>query len=160
MKRRSHLLSGIFGLWSLLIFVAASGCVAEEPSAGAVQAFNFYVSGIESRLGQQHRSAEAFLASGALAPQNERRLRGGGLIVEELTPSGGTALPGALLHHWRGTAFAPGATAADFDRLMKNFGAYPQYFSPQVLRAKATAQGDGRMEAEMRVRQRHVITVV
>ena len=43
---------------------------------------------------------------------------------------------GALLHHWRGTAFAPGAKAADFERLMRDFNSYPQHFSPQVLQAK------------------------
>jgi hypothetical protein len=157
MKWRTHLLSVIFGL---LIFAVASGCVAEEPSAGAVAAFNSYVSGVESRLGQQHRSAEAFVASGVLAPQNGTRLRGEQLIVEELTPSGGTALPGALLHHWRGTAFAPGATAADFERLMKDFSAYPQNFSPQVVQAKVISQRGDSLQTMMRVRQRHVITVV
>src|SRR5580698_3969541 len=160
MKRRTYLLSGIFGLWILLIFSAASTCVAEGPSAGAVAAFNSYVSGVESRLGQQHRSADAFLASGILAPQNETRLREGELIVEEVTPSGGAALPGALLHHWRGTAFAPGATAADFERLMKDFNNYPQNFSPQVVQARVISQKGDDLQTLMRVRQKHVITVV
>src|SRR5580692_4624871 len=163
MRRRTHSLSGIFGLGSLLIFsilVRASGCVAEEPSAGAVAAFQSYAGGVESRLGLEHRSADAFLASGALAPERKTRLRGGELIVEELTPSGGTALPGALLHHWRGTAFAPGATAADFEGLMKDFNDYPQNFSPQVVQARVVTQKGDSLQTLMRVRQRHVITVV
>ena len=76
------------------------------------------------------------MLAAASAAQSEIRLRRGELIVEQITPSGGAALPGAMLHHWRGTAFAPGATAADFERLMKDFNAYPQYFSPQVLQAR------------------------
>lgn len=163
MKRRTHLLSDLSGLWRLVIlsiFVAASGCVAEEPSAGAVAAFDSYAGGVESQLGLQHRSADAFLASGALAQQSEARLHGGELIVEELTPSGGAALPGALLHHWRGTAFAPGATAADFERLMKDFNDYPQNFSPQVVQARVITQKGDSLRTLMRVRQRHVITVV
>jgi hypothetical protein len=96
----------------------------------------------------------------ASAEKNEIRLRRGELIVEQITPSGGAALPGAMLHHWRGTAFAAGATAADFERLMRDFTAYPQYFSPQVLRARVLTQKDDRVQALMRVRQRHVITVV
>ena len=147
-------------IFGLSILGAATGCVAEEPSAGAVAGFNSYVTGVESRLGQQHRSADAFHAPGALAAQSETRLRGGELTVEELTPSGGTALPGALLHHWRGTAFAPGATTADFERLMKDFNAYPQNFSPQVLQAKVISQRGDSLQTMMRVRQRHVITVV
>ncbi len=160
MKRRTHLLSGVFGLWSLLIFSWASGCVAEGPSAGAVAGFNSYVSGVESRLGQQHRSENAFLATEALAPQGEARLRGGELVFEELTPAGGTALPGALLHHWRGTAFAAGATAADFERLMKDFNNYPRSFSPQVIQARVISQKGDNLQTLMRVRQKHVITVV
>lgn len=64
------------------------------------------------------------------------------------------------MHHWRGTAFAPGAKVEDFERLMQNFSAYPRLFSPQVLQAKGTPQGTDRWRASMRVSQRHVITVV
>ena len=65
-----------------------------------------------------------------------------------------------MLHHWRGTAFAPGATTQDFERLMKNFNAYPQRFSPQVVTARVLSQQGDRYQAVMRVRQKHVITVV
>jgi hypothetical protein len=43
---------------------------------------------------------------------------------------------------------------------MRNFNSYPQHFSPQVLQAKVLTPGGDRMQAWMRVRQRHVITVV
>lgn len=88
------------------------------------------------------------------------RLRQGELIVEKLTPTAGADLPGAMLHHWRGTAFVPGAKVADFERLMKDFNAYPRHFAPQVLTAKVLAQQGGHLQAVMRVCQRHVITVV
>ena len=54
----------------------------------------------------------------------------------------------------------PGAKAADFERLMRDFNAYPQHFSPQVLQAKVLAQQGDHFQATMRVRQQHVITVV
>ncbi|MDR3777476.1 MAG: hypothetical protein P4K97_11355 [Terracidiphilus sp.] len=88
------------------------------------------------------------------------RLRQGELIVEQLTPSTAAELPSAMLYHWRGTAFAAGAKAADFERLMKDFNAYPQHFFPQVMQAKVTAQQGDHFQAVMRVRQKHVITVV
>jgi hypothetical protein len=152
--RRSFVMCG------LLVSVVAPCCFAAEPTPGAIAGFNSYVSAEELRLSQQHRSADAFLTSAALASRSEARVRGGELIVEEVTPAGGAGLPGAMLHHWRGTAFAARATAADFERLMKNFNAYPQHFSPQVVQARVLTQKDGRMQAVMRVRQRHVITVV
>lgn len=142
----------------LVILVAAPRCAEAEPSTAAVSAFNSYVRAVESRLAEQHRSPKAFLATST--PQNEIELHRGNLVVEQLTPTGGVALPGALLHHWRGTAFAPGATSADFERLMRDFKAYPQSFEPEVLQAEALAQRGDRFQALIRVRQRHVITVV
>jgi hypothetical protein len=69
-----------------------------------------------------------------------------------------------MLHHWRGTAFAPRATAADFERLMKDFNAYPQRFSPEVVQAKVLTRQDDHgqdyFRVSMRMRQKHVITVV
>jgi ribosome-associated toxin RatA of RatAB toxin-antitoxin module len=144
----------------LLPFTIAPRTDVADPRPAAVSAFNSYINAVESRLSQQHRSPNAFLALLASVPKSEMRLRRGELIVEQLTPSTGSDLPGAMLHHWRGTAFVPGATAADFERLMKDFNAYPQRFSPQVLQAKVLAHQDDRLHAVMRVRQEHILTVV
>jgi hypothetical protein len=148
------------GLLSLLLAMAAPGPVAAEAPPKAVSAFNTYVNGVEARLAEQHRSQKGFLLLVVQNPQSEMRLRRGELIVEKLTSSTGADYPGGLLHHWRGTAFAAGATATDFERLMKDFETYPQHFSPQVLQAKTLTQKDDHFQAWMRVRQKHVITVV
>ncbi|MGB7190435.1 MAG: hypothetical protein WBD10_09885 [Acidobacteriaceae bacterium] len=140
------------GLWMLL---ALPDSVFAQPSPAAVSAFSSYVREVQARLARRHQAAIGFLA-----PENDARLRRGDLVIEELTPSGGQALPGALLHDWRGTAFVPGATAADFVRLMEDFRDYPRLFSPQVLRAQVLAQDGGHFRVKMRMRQHHVITVV
>jgi len=134
--------------------------MAEGPTPAAATAFNSYTRTVETRLAQQHRSLSTFLVFASSDSQSAGRLRRGELIVEKLTPPAGADLPEAMLHHWRGTAFAPGAKAADFERLMKDFSAYSQHFSPQVLQARVLAQQGDRLQATMRVRQRHVITVV
>ena len=129
--------------------------MAERPSEAALSDFNSYVSQVEARLEHQHRSPQAFVAA-----EDWTRLRQGRQIIDKLTPPDRTELPGAMLHHWRGTAFAPGAKAADFERLMKDFPAYPKRYAPQILQARViTHQGD-RFQVVMRVRQKHVITVV
>ena len=92
--------------------------------------------------------------------EDEARLRRGEAIVERVTPAGGEALPGAMLHDWRGTAFVPGARAANIEQLMKDFSGYPRTYAPQVLQARVTAQQGDHVQATMRVRQKHVITVV
>ncbi|MGA2047690.1 MAG: hypothetical protein ABSG96_08350 [Terracidiphilus sp.] len=144
----------------LLAFVGAARCAAVEPTAAAVAGFTSYINSVEVRLAQQHRSRDGFLAPMTAAADGGLRLGRGELIVERLTPLEGEEFPGAMLHHWRGTAFVRGARAADFERLMRDFNAYPQYFSPQVLRARIVTQQGDHLLAEMRVRQRHVITVV
>ena len=155
MRRRLLDLPTLFLLCGLLMAATAPGAARADPSAAAIRAFNTYTGGVEARLAQQHRSPDGLLASVDLA-----RLRKGETIVEQLTPRASAELPGALLHDWRGTAFAPGATAADFERLMRNFDAYPQVFSPQVMGAKVIGHEGDRYQVWMRVRQRHVITVV
>jgi len=88
--------------------MAVPGCiVGEEPSPRAATAFNAYIRTMEDRLTQQHQSQNEFLAPTANISQNRLRLRSGDLVVEQLTPAGGMELPGALLHHWRGTASSP-----------------------------------------------------
>ncbi len=152
--RRFSLLCG------LLISLVIPGRIFGEPAAAAVSSFNSYVSAIEARLDQQHRSQGAFFSLVAPAPRSEQRLRREELIIEQLTPPTGADLSGALLHHWRGTAFVPGAKAAGFEQLLRDFNAYPQHFSPQVLQARVLTQQDDHLQALMRVRQKHVITVV
>ena len=162
MKRRlfgdSRQIAAICGV---LLFLGAPRLARGEPTPAAVSSFNSYSKAVESRLAQQHRSLNAFLAPAASDPPSaETRLCRGELIIERLTPSTGADFSGALLHHWRGTAFAPGAKAADLERLMRDFDSYSQHFSPQVLQARVFTQDGNRVQAWMRVRQRHVITVV
>ncbi|MGC2639195.1 MAG: hypothetical protein WA294_18560 [Acidobacteriaceae bacterium] len=86
-------------------------------------------------------------------------MRRGEQVIEQLTPPAGADLPGALLHHWRGTVFEPGATAAEFEHLLRDFPAYPQRFPPQVLEARVLAHDGDRYQVCLRFRQHNVITV-
>jgi hypothetical protein len=145
----------------LLLLLSLPGSIEAQPTPAADAAFDRYLSTLESRLARQHASPNAFLAPLTSVPHADERLHKGELIIEELTPSTDRDLPGAMLHHWRGTAFAPGARAADFERLLKDFNAYPQHYAPQVLQAKMLSQaGNDHFRVWMRARQRHVIEVV
>ena len=139
----------------LLLFLDGPRLMMAEPTRAAVNAFEVYCRRVEARLVEEHRSADRFVAIGAA---EGARVRGGEVVIEKL--SGGDDVSGAMLHDWRGTAFAPGATAADFERLMQDFESYPQHFSPEVLEATTVAREGDHLQAWMRVRQRHVITVV
>ncbi len=139
----------------LLLFVMTPAPMMAEPTTEAVAGFNTYIKVLESRVAKQHESPDGFLT-----PLDQKLLQRGELVIEPVTPVTATKLPGALLHHWRGTAFAAGAKPADFERLMKDISAYPQHFAPQVLQARILMQRGDHLQAFMRIRQQHVITVV
>lgn len=139
----------------LLLLLTSPVWVAAEPTPAATAAFNTYVERVETQLAERHRSAKSFLGV-----VDDARLRRGGLVIDQVTTGAGTELPGALLHDWRGTAFIAGGTAADFERLMKDYNAYPKVYAPQVLTARILEHDGDHFQATMRVRQKHVITVV
>jgi hypothetical protein len=128
---------------------------AADPSPAAVTGFNTYITQLESRLTRQHSAAQGFLA-----PFDAARVHGGEVVIEQITPASGASFPGAMLHHWRGTAFVPGARAADLERLLRDYSRYPQVYSPQVVTARVMAQDGNHYQTMLRVSQKHVITVV
>ena len=99
------------GVLALAMAAVGQDCLAAEPAPTAGLDFERYVNSVEARLRDQHRTDVGFLAPVATAA----RLRQGELVVEQLhTPD--LSREGAMLHHWRGMAFAPGATVADIER--------------------------------------------
>lgn len=139
-----------------LLFLLGSGMTAFAQAPAPAEAdFGRYVGTVEARLTAQ-RGTNGPLVAGAARAQ----AKSGELLIEKLTPEKDADLPGALLHDWRGTAFAPGATAADFERLMRDFPAYSHVYAPQVTRAAIASHDMDRYHVSMRVRQKHVITVV
>ncbi len=146
-----------FTLAAAMLLSAAPNSLLAQPTPAAQAAFDAYTARVEARIAQQHRSSDTFLA---VDPAAATRLHNGKPVIERLTPSAGAEVSGSLLHDWRGTAFVPEATAQDFERLMQDFAAYPQHFAPQVLQARLTARSGDQMQAAMRIRQQHVITVV
>jgi hypothetical protein len=141
------------------LLIAACGRLAAEPSAQATAAYNAYIAEVEGRLARHHASAGGFLAL-ADDPQSAARLRNEELIVEQIKPPHGPDLPGAMLHDWNGAAFVPGARAADFERLMQDYANYPRRYAPDVQSAAVLEHNGDHYRVKMRVRQKHVITVV
>ncbi len=138
-----------------VLFFTASILAAEEPTPAAIAGFNSYGLRVESRLAEQHESANGFLA-----PTDRARLKNGELVIEQLTPANGLELPGALIHDWRGTAFLPGATLADYERVLRDFNAYPRHWAPEVVRANVLRQEGDSYRVAMRMMQHHIFTVV
>jgi hypothetical protein len=147
-----------FNLLILLSIVA----VSYLPSWAALPAqsytdFNRYAAGVESRLASQHASPHSFISYDGDVTASIARLRQGEILITNLHP----AQPaGAMLHHWRATAFAPGARAADFLAFMQDYLRWTEAYSPQVIATHLIGHQGDDYRISMRVREHHVITVV
>lgn len=140
-----------------LLITAALPMRADQPTPAAAARFDAYLDSVEARISRQHGSAENFLA---LDVSSRTRLRRGEILVERLTPPDRGELPGALLHHWRASAFVPDATAKDLGSLLRDYSRYPAIFSPQVVRSRVFSQRGDDLQVGLRLRQHHAITVV
>ena len=155
MKSRFHRLHRLLQGLGLLLLLEAPGMLhGEPPPPAANAAFDTYTLLLEARLSRQHRRPETFLnpLPSSLADPEP--------VLERLSPPPAAMPAGALLHHWRATAFVPGAHAADFERLLRQLDAYPRVFSPEVLQAHVLSTVADHLQASLRVRQHHVLTVV
>jgi len=136
------------------LLVVAAGHLGGEPSAAAAKQYDAYVGGVEQRIGRERGAFAGFAWDAATAA----RVRRGEVVVEKMGPD--TDPPGAMLHHWRARAFVRGARAADLERVLRDVAAYPRVYAPQVERARVTAALGDKLRTTMRVRQKHVLTVV
>lgn len=141
-----------------LVFFCLCCSLKAQPSAQASSAFVQRAAAIEGRLGDEGSSLPSFLTDTRSAAY--ARLHRGEIVVEQLTPTDEQQLPGAILHHWRGSAFIPGASAPEFELLLRRVSAYSVLFAPQVIAARVLSRGPDRMLIRLRVRQTHVVTVV
>lgn len=154
--RKMSLKASIFAaILPAFYLLTAPQSAAADPSPAAIAGFNSYIAQFESRLARQHSSDAGFLA-----PFDAARVRGGEVELEQITPASGANFPGALLHHWRGTAFVPGARAVDLEHLLRDYSRYPQVYAPQVIKAKVLAQNGNHYQTMLRLSQKHVIAIV
>jgi hypothetical protein len=140
---------------AVLLLAMAAALAAEEPTPEALAGFQTYVDRVEARLAKQHGSEDSFLA-----PVDRAPLQRGEIVIEQLSPATGVELPGALIHDWRGTAFLPAATLADYERVLRDFKGYPRHWAPQVVRASVLQQQGEHYQVAMRMMQHHIFTVV
>jgi len=144
-------------------WLALGTAAAADLKAETVTAFEQYVAQAESRINQEHGSPESFLRIDSLpAAQRseiEARLRQGDILIDKVGESP-TKLPGALVHHWVGTAFVPSATLAQTLAVVRDYDHLWQYYQPEVVRSKLLSQQGDDLRISMRLRKHKAVTVV
>jgi len=153
--------------------IALAGCLwtaapaAAQLTPEANRGFDRYVQLTEERMSTELRPGAAFLRlDGLPAAQRQSvlaQLENGAVVTEQLTtsvPAPEVATPGALIHHWVGTVYIPGATLPQVLALVQDYDHQNQYYKPEVERSKLLARSGDDFKIYLRLRQTDVITVV
>ena len=145
---------------AVTFLLLAANCLAAHLNPSAERTYEIYVAQVEARLARQHARPETYLAALTAGDSRfERPAVSGDIQVEPL--NGGTWQgPGALLHHWRGTAFVAGATPAEMLAVLRDFSHFPRHYAPQVASARALTDDGQTATLAVRFKEQRVVTVV
>jgi hypothetical protein len=146
-----------------IVLCLALPCRAAHLSPSAQQAFDDYTSAVERRLAQQHAHPDSYLAVLNLGSVErtsaDQDLRSGTLRIVPV--NGGTReVAGGLLHHWRGEASVPNATAKEMLALLRDYNHLALYYAPEVESSRVLSERDGMANIAIRMRKQKVVTVV
>jgi len=149
-----------FAAWLLVLLPAPAA--GADLSTRSVVNFDRYVRLTETRL---DRGAFLWVDSLSASQQQARRdeLRRGALIIEKQTTlDGGSEIdvPDALVHHWLGLAFVPGATIDQALALLQDYNAHAQIYQPVVARSRLIARNGDTFRFYLRFLMKKVVTVV
>ncbi|HEX7959411.1 MAG TPA: hypothetical protein VF493_05810 [Terriglobales bacterium] len=133
---------------------------AAELKPETAQAFDAYLRSYEKN---SPLSAGEFLSVDhqfpALRAQSYERLRGGEVLIEHREPPE-DRFSGALLHHWVGTAFFPGATLDEVFAVLEDYKSYQATYAPEVVQARILERKQDDFKVELRLRKHKVVTVL
>jgi hypothetical protein len=153
-------------LASLIILLASTGHAAKlKPEAQ--QGWDRYVALTEARIDREQRDPSHFLWIDLMTEGQkhsaEARLRDGQVIIEQLrSDDGGTPVktPGALIHHWIGIAFIPGASVQQALALVQDYNNHYKVYKPEVERSQLISKNGNDFKIFLRYRKKKAVTVV
>ena len=133
----------------------------------ASRGFDEYVRLTSVRMQGELRPGGAFLWVDGL-PEARRsevyaRLQRGEVVSERLQtadPSGRVSTPGALVHHWVGTVFIPGASLAQVLAVVENYDRHAEYYQPDVMQSKKVAQDGENFKVHYLLKKKKIITII
>jgi hypothetical protein len=149
-------------------FSLSSSAGADDLKPEALAAYNHYLQLTQAKIDTELAQAAPYLWIDVASQTTHRdayyaELRKGGVVIERLETldNGKTiAAPGALIHHWIGTVFIPGANLAQTLEFMQDYNHKKDYFRPDIQRSKILQhQGDDFL-VNLRFYKKKVITLV
>jgi hypothetical protein len=155
---------------TLLLAPPAPPAAIPEPSelkANTIEAFDRYLRLTDARNDAEIRRASDLLWIDAL-PESQRRdaysaLGRGEVKMQKLATRDNSATikcPDALIHHWVGLVFIPGAKVDDVLHILQDYDQHAVYFAPDVERSKILSRDGDHFRVFLRFRRHKVITAV
>jgi hypothetical protein len=138
-----------------------------ELTAGTVAAFDRYVQLTEVRIGGEVSQNEKFLYVDGLPAQRRSQvlaaLKRGEIFMgrlQTLDASGHKIeAPDAIIHHWLGAVFVPGANLPQTIALMQDYNRHQDIYKPEVVRSRLLTHQGNDFTIYYRLRKKKVITV-
>ena len=143
------------------------GVMNVELKPETVAAFDRYVQLTEARVNGEVLQTEKFLYVDGLPPGRRSEalaaLKRGEMSMEPLQTldfSGQKMkAPEAIIHHWLGTVFVPGANLQQTLALMEDYNRHQDIYKPEVVRSRMLSRQGNDFKIYYRLRKRKVITV-
>jgi hypothetical protein len=140
---------------------------AADLKTEATQGFDQYARLTERRMQGEMARGGTFLWIDGLAETNRgeayARLQRGEVISAKLLtvdPAGHSFTPGALIHHWVGTVFVPGASLRQVLELLQDYDHHSDYYKPEIVKSKTIERAGNDFKIYLRLKQEKIITVV
>jgi hypothetical protein len=133
----------------------------------SLAAFARYVEATEARIDQQQSRLDSFLyIDGLSEPQRSQILAGlkrGEIYMAPVETRDGSGrvirAPGAMIHHWIGDVFVPGASLPQVLDLVQDYNRHQEIYQPEVVRSRLVSHTAGDFKIFYRLRKHKVITV-
>jgi hypothetical protein len=143
------------------------GVMGAELGPKTVEAFDKYVQLTEARINGEVSQTDKFLYVEGLAPERRSQvlaaLKRGEIFMERLQTLDASGrkmkAPEAIIHHWLGAAFVPGANLQQTIALMQDYNRHQDIYRPEVVRSRLLSHTGNDFQIYYRLRKKKVITV-
>jgi len=150
---------------SALLLLSGPGAAASELKPETLEAFNRYSAARDAEFDAEVQHDPFLWVDAQPASQRDeyyRVLKNQGVVIERLdqrVEGKKYEVPSALLHHWVGIVFVPGAKVGDVVRLVEDYDHHSKYFGPEVARSKLISRDDGHFLTYLRFHKKHILSV-
>jgi hypothetical protein len=132
-----------------------------------VEAFDRYVQLTEGRINGEVSQTEKFLYVDGLAPERRAAalaaLKHGEIFMERLQTLDASRqkieAPEAIIHHWLGAVFVPGANLRETIALVQDYNRHQDVYKPEVVRSRLLTRQGNDFTIYYRLRKKKVITI-